>query len=167
MKLNFSSFLNFLYIFKIIALICIPILIIGIIYLMHKLKIVSKKIENIKNWFGVNPFLASSSKSLRRWEEIENLLEETYQSSWKLAIIKADALIQNFLKQLGYQGEKFDELMESLKRRGYHHLEILEGAHQVCEEILNNKDFSVSQEEAKNIIKVYRRFWDEVVGNIL
>jgi hypothetical protein len=167
MKLDSNSFLNFLYIFKIIVFISLPILIIGIIYLTRKLKIISKKIENIKNWFGINPFLTSSSKSLRQWEEIDNLLEETYQSSWKLAIIKADALIQNFLKQLGHQGEKFDELMESLKRRGYHHLEILEGAHQVGEEILNNKDFSISQEEAKNIIKVYRRFWDEVVENIL
>ncbi|MGC8651391.1 MAG: hypothetical protein ACP5RX_02155 [Minisyncoccia bacterium] len=167
MKLNLNPLLNFLYILKIISLILLPILLIGIIYLMRKLNIVSKKIENIKNWFGVHPFLSSSSKSLRQWEEIENLLEETYQSSWKLSVIKADALVQNFLKQLGYQGDTFTELTESLQRRGFKHLDILSGAHQVCEEILNNRDFSFSQEEAKNIIKVYKRFWDEVVGNIL
>jgi len=167
MKSNLTPIINFLYDLKIISLILIPLFLIGIIYYARKLKIVSKKLENIKDWFGVNPFLSSSSRSRRQWKEIEELLEETYQSSWKLAIIKTDALIENFLKQLGYQGEKFEELFETLKLRGYQNLEILRGTHQVCEEILNNKDYSLSQNEAKNIVSIYKRFWDELVENIL
>jgi hypothetical protein len=156
-----------LYLLKIVSLILIPLLFIGIIYYARKLKIVSKKLENIRNWFGVNPFLSSSSKSRRQWKEIEELLEETYQSSWKLAVIKSDALVENFLKQIGYQGEKFDELLESLKLRGYQNLEILRGTHQVCEEILNNKDYSLSQNEAKSIVSLYQKFWKELSESVL
>jgi hypothetical protein len=156
-----------LYLLKTVSLILIPILFIGIIYYAKKLNLVSKKLEEIRNWFGINPFLSSSSKSRRQWNEIGELLEETYQSSWKLAVIKSDALVEKFLKQLGYQGQKFEELIASLKSRGYQNLEILQGTHQVCEEILNNKDYSLSQKEAKNIISIYKRFWDELVENIL
>jgi hypothetical protein len=144
-----------------------PLFLLGIIFYARKLKIVSKKLENIRNWFGVNPFLSSSSKSRRQWKEIEELLEETYQSSWKLAVIKSDALVENFLKQIGYQGEKFDELLESLKLRGYQNLEILRGTHQVCEEILNNKDYSLSQNEAKSIVSLYQKFWKELSESVL
>jgi len=167
MKLNFTPMFNFLYGLKIISLILIPLFLLGIIYYARKLKIVSKKLENIRNWFGVNPFLNSSSKSRRQWSEIENLLEESYQSSWKLGVIKADALVENFLKQLGFQGQKFAELLAALELRGYQNLKILQGTHQVCEEILNNKDYSLSQKEAENIVAIYKRFWDELVENIL
>lgn len=167
MRLNLETILNLLYDFKIISLILIPLFIMGIIYFTKKLNIVSKKFENIKNWFGINPFLISSSKSRRQWEGIENLLEESYQSSWKLGVVKADALVEKFLKQLGYQGQKFEELLKTLKLRGYQNLEILRGTHQVCSEILNNKDYSLGQKEAKNIVSIYKRFWDELAENIL
>jgi hypothetical protein len=167
MKPTLETMFNFLYDLKIISLVLIPLFLIGIIYYTRKLNIVSKKLEDIRNWFGVNPFLTSSSKSRRQWEEIENLLEEPYQSSWKLGVVKADALVENFLKQLGYQGQKFEELLESLKSRGYHNLEILRGTHQVCEEILSNKDYSLSQKEAENIVAIYKKFWNELVENIL
>jgi len=167
MRLNLETIFNFLYELKIISLVLIPLFLIGIIYYAKKLNIVSKKLEDIRNWFGVNPFLTSSSKSRRQWEEIENLLEEPYQSSWKLGVVKADALVEKFLKQLGYQGQKFEKLLETLKLRGYQNLEILRGTHQVCAEILNNKNYSFSQKEAKNIVCIYKRFWDELVENIL
>ena len=167
MRLNPEFIINFLYDLKIISLVLIPLFLIGIIYYIRRLNLVSKKLEEVRNWFGINPFLSSSSKSRRQWNEIGELLEETYQSSWKLAVIKSDALVEKFLKQLGYQGQKFEELIESLKSRGYQNLEILQGTHQVCEEILNNKDYSLSQKEAKNIVSIYKRFWDELVENIL
>jgi len=167
MKSNLTPILNFLYDLKIVSLILIPLFLIGIIYYVRKLSLVSKKLENIRNWFGVNPFLSSSSKSRRQWEEIENLLEEPYQSSWKLGVIKADALVENFLKQLGFQGQKFAELIETLELRGYQNLQILRGTHQVCEEILSNKNYSLSQKEAENIVAIYKRFWDELMENIL
>ncbi|MFA5392111.1 MAG: hypothetical protein WC306_00220 [Candidatus Paceibacterota bacterium] len=161
------QFTYWLYLLKIISLILIPLLFVGIIYLTKKLNIVSKKFEGIRNWFGINPFLSSSSKSRRQWKEIEDLLEEPYQSSWKLAVIKSDALVENFLRKLGYQGKNFEELLETLKSRGYQNLEILQGTHQVCKEILSNKDYGLSQKEAENIVAIYKRFWNELVENIL
>ena len=162
-----KQFLLILYYLKLISLILILVFLIGIIIYSKKLKVFAKKIRNIKDWFGINPLRGSSSKSRRDWKEIQNLIEECYQSSWKLAVIKADALIENFLKQLGFSGNNFAELLESLKLRGYQNLELLKGTHQVCEEILSNKDYNISQKEALHIIAIYKRFWDELVENIL
>lgn len=162
-----KQLLLILYYLKLISLGLILFFLIGIIIYSKKLKIFPKKIRTIKDWFGMNPLLDSSSKSKRAWKEIQNLIEEDYQSSWKLAVIKTDALIENFLKQLGFQGNNFHELLISLKLKGYQNLDLLKGTHQVCEEILNNKDFNLSQKEALNIIAIYKRFWDELVKNIL
>jgi hypothetical protein len=167
MKDTSISFVQTLYYFKIACLIIIPILFFWIFFYFKKLKIISKKVTSVKNWFGVNPLLNSSSKSKREWEEIDDLLEESYQSSWKLAVIKSEALIENFLKQLGYQGKSFEELLEALKLRKYRNLDILRGVHQVCEEILTNKDYSCSQAEAKNIVVIYKKFWQEVLDNVI
>lgn len=161
-----EKFIYWLYLFKIASLILIPLLLAGIIYYAKKLKIVSKKFEAIRNWFGINP-LVSISKSRGQWKAIEELMEENYQSSWKLAIIKADALLEHFLQQLGYQGKNFDELLASLKLRGYQNLEILRGIHQAREEILQNKNYNLSQAEAKTIVEIYKKFWHELMANVL
>ena len=162
-----KEFLNFLYNVKLIALVLILIFIIGIIVYSKKLKIIPKRVEKIKNWFGVNPLLESSSKSRRAWKEIQNLIEENYESSWKLAVLKTDSLIENFLKHLGFQGNNFHELLESLTLKGYRNLDVLHGTHQVCEEILNNKEYRISQKEALNIIAIYKKFWDELIKTII
>lgn len=95
------------------------------------------------------------------------MIEEPYESSWKLAVLKTDSLLERFLKQIGFQGDTFEELLDSLRLRGYQNLELLKGAHQVAEEILKNKDYSLSQKEALSIISIYKKFWDELAVKIL
>lgn len=155
-----------LYWFKIISLISIPFLLWGIIYYARKLKIFSKKISQIKAWFGINEIHDTSSKSKKQWQLIEELLSENYNSSWKLAVVKADSLIENFLKQLGIKGNNFEELIQSLRLKGYQNLNLLEGAHQVSKEILINRDYNVSQKEARTIVNIYKKFWQDIIEQI-
>jgi hypothetical protein len=155
-----------LYWLKIISLISIPLLLWGIIHYARKLKILPKKIEQIKAWFGLNEVFETPSKSKKQWQAIEELLLENYSSSWKLAVVKADALIENLLKQLGFKGNNLDELINSLKLRGYQNLNLLEGAHTVSKEILANRDYSISQKEAQSIVEIYKKFWQEIIEQI-
>ncbi|MGB9763222.1 MAG: hypothetical protein ACPLW7_04360 [Minisyncoccia bacterium] len=162
----FEKILKILYWVKIIALICIPFLLWGIIYYTKKLKIFSKKIEQIKAWFGINDVYETPSKTKKQWEIIDELLLENYSSSWKLAVLKADALIENLLKQIGFKGDTLDELINSLKLKGFKNLEILSGAHEVSKEILTNRDYNISQKEARNIVEIYKKFWQEIIDQI-
>ncbi len=162
-----NNIFHFFFYLKIISLVLICLFAAGIFWYAKKLKIIPKKIENFKNWLGVNPFLESSSKSKREWQAIRTLIEEPYESSWKLAVLKTDSLLERFLKQIGFQGDTFEELLDSLRLRGYQNLELLKGAHQVAEEILKNKDYSLSQKEALSIISIYKKFWDELAVKIL
>ena len=155
-----------LYWLKIISLISIPLLLWGIIHYARKLKILPKKIEQIKAWFGLNEIFETPSKSKKQWQAIEELLLENYSSSWKLAVVKADALIENLLKQLGFKGNNLEELINSLKLRGYQNLNLLEGAHTVSKEILANRDYSISQKEAQSIVEIYKKFWQEIIEQI-
>lgn len=155
-----------LYWFKIISLISIPFLLWGIIHYARKLKILPKKIEQIKAWFGLNEVFETPSKSKKQWQAIEELLLENYSSSWKLAVVKADALIENLLKQLGFKGNNLEELINSLKLRGYQNLNLLEGAHAVSKEILANRDYSINQKEAQSIVEIYKKFWQEIIEQI-
>jgi len=161
-----KEIITILYWFKIISLISIPFLLWGIIHYARKLKIFPKKIEQIKAWFGLNEIFETPSKSKKQWQAIEELLLENYSSSWKLAVVKADALIENLLKQLGFKGNNLEELINSLKLRGYQNLNLLEGAHTVSKEILANRDYSISQKEAQSIVEIYKKFWQEIVEQI-
>jgi hypothetical protein len=161
-----KEIITILYWFKIISLISIPFLLWGIIHYARKLKILPKKIEQIKAWFGLNEVFETPSKSKKQWQAIEELLLENYSSSWKLAVVKADALIENLLKQLGFKGNNLEELINSLKLRGYQNLNLLEGAHAVSKEILANRDYSINQKEAQSIVEIYKKFWQEIIEQI-
>ena len=150
------------YYLRLISFIFILFFLGGIVYYSIKLKIIPSKIECLRNWLGINPFIARASKNKKQWREIENLLKEDFSSSWKLAVIKAESLVISFLNQLGYQGKEFHDLLKELKLRGYQHLELLEGIHRVCEEIINSREYNLSQREAENIIVIYKKLWREL-----
>jgi hypothetical protein len=54
----------------------------------------SKHIERLQTWWGIVPVFSLSGKGRKEWQKIDQLLKEPYQSSWKLAVIKAEAVVK-------------------------------------------------------------------------
>lgn len=157
---------------KIFALILCGIFLIGIIYYFCKLQIFSKWKQRWQDWLGVVPEMASLSKSRKEWQKINEFLAEPYESSWKLSVIQAEAIVKRTLNLMGYSGsgatKKTDDdyinILEELKLRNFQNLEILYQLHQIRQKIIEDKDFPLSQNKAKEIVGIYKKFWEELVG---
>jgi hypothetical protein len=133
----------------------------------------SKWREKWQNWWGVVPEVSSSNKNRKEWQKINKLLLEPYESSWKLAVIKAEGIVKETLNLVGYSGfgvankeeqDDFIKILEELKFRNYQNLEILYQLHQIRQKIVEDKDFPLGQNKAKDVVSIYKKFWEELLN---
>lgn len=141
-------------------------LLIGIVYYFWKLRLFTKWTERLQNWWRIFPVFSLSGTSQKEWEKIDRLLKESYQSSWKLAVLKAEAIVKKILDFMGYAEDDFTKILEELKFRGYQNLEVLYQIHNIRGEIIENKNFSLSQNRAKEIVRIYKKFWNELLNTL-
>jgi len=141
-----ESILIYFFYFKIFCLVICCGLLIGIAYLCWKLRFFSKYVEKWQNWWGIVPVFSLSGKSRKEWKKISQLLKEPYQSSWKLAVIKAEAVVKKTLSFMGYPEDDFVKNLEQLKFRNYQNLDVLLGLHNIRERIIGDKNFSLTQD---------------------
>jgi len=163
--MNESIIVYFFY-FKFFCLAICCGLLIGIIYYFWKLRLFTKYAERWQNWWGIFPVFSLSGKSQKEWKKIDKLLKESYQSSWKLAVLKAEAIVKKTLNFMGYAGDDFTKILEELKFRGYQNLEVLFQIHNIRGEIIEDKNFSLSQNRAEEIVRIYKKFWDELLNTL-
>lgn len=161
-----ESILVYFFYFKFFCLAICCGLLIGIVYHFWKLRLFTKWIKTWQNWWGIVPVFSLSGKSRKEWKKIEELLKEPYQSSWKLAVLKAEAIVKKTLNFMGYAESDFTKILDELKFRGYQNLEILSGLHNIREKIIGDKNFSLSQNRAKEIVFIYKKFWDELLNTL-
>jgi DNA segregation ATPase FtsK/SpoIIIE-like protein len=158
--------LTYFFYFKFFCLAMCCGLLLGIVYYFWKLRLFTKWAERWQNWWGIVPVFSLSGKSQREWKKIDKLLKEPYQSSWKLAVLKAEAVVKKTLNFMGYAGNDFTKILEELKFRGYQNLEILFELHNMRGKIIEDKNFSLGQDKAKEIVRIYKKFWNELLNTL-
>ena len=67
----------------------------------------------------------------KRWKEIEAHAASQNTSDWKLALIDADALIDEILKRAGYKGKTMGERLKQIEPSDLDHLAELWEAHKL------------------------------------
>ncbi len=150
---------------KIMSFILIFLFLFGIIYYFRKLKIFSKWQQKWLNWFALSPDYFWQKRCWKSWKEIENLFSEPYESSWKLAILKSANLLKKTLPLIDYPDDFF-EALSRLKKEGYQNLEIIEEFYKKAEEIANNPKVKVDQEESKKMVKIFKKFFIDLLASI-
>lgn len=163
--LSLPSVKIFFVYFKIFSF-CLSIyFLIGIFIYIKKLKIILKLYNKYLNVFGFSSDYLSTKRCQKKWKEIENLLKEPYESSWKLSVLKAFSTVKNLLELLGYP-QDFKEAIKKLSKEDYKNLEVIEKITEITEKILNDKNFSLNKEEAERIVAIYKKFFQEILISI-
>ncbi len=90
-----------------------------------------------------------------RWEEVEKLIEQKTEMSYKLAIIEADKLLDHVLKALGFPGE---DMGQRLHAACYKHekLRRVWFAHKMRNQLVHESSFHLTYWQAKDATKAYR-----------
>lgn len=102
--------------------------------------------------------LVSPSKMLKRWNKVKLRLHTESETQFKVAILEADAIADEILKGIGYEGINMGERLAQIKPAQLDGLEELVNAHKVRNHIVHDPNFTVGKETANEVIEVYENF---------
>lgn len=85
----------------------------------------------------------------QRWEEIKARLQKGDEANLKLAVIEADALIDEIFKRMGLPGATFEERLKQIETQEIKSVGRIWETHQVRDKIVHGPDFHITQEEAE------------------
>lgn len=145
-----------------LSIICIAIIIFSLVRLIEIQIYDKKEIEH-----EINKAIAKQKEIDRnanpRWHYVQTLIESPNSSDWRVAIIEADSMMEEMLKEKGLSGDTVSELLEGAKGSGYHSIQDAWDAHLVRNKIAHEgTDFPISQIEGRRVIKMYQNFFEEL-----
>jgi len=98
-----------------------------------------------------------------RWHYILTLIESPNESDWRVAIIEADSMLEEILKEKGLAGNTASELLEGARESGYRSIQDAWDGHLVRNKIAHEgSDFYISQVEGRRVIRMYQNFFEEL-----
>lgn len=99
----------------------------------------------------------------QRWQDVLNHLESENPNDWKLAIIEADVLLDDAIKEKGYAGKTLGERLKSISSAHMHTLDDAWDAHRIRNRVAHEgADFILTQKLARNTITQYQRVFEEL-----
>ncbi len=97
-----------------------------------------------------------------RWEHVMTLMTEAHPSSWRGAIVEADILLSELLRDLRLPGSTIGEQLKATSRSQFTTLDLAWEAHKVRNEIAHaGSAYSLSGREADRAIDLYRQGFEE------
>jgi hypothetical protein len=98
----------------------------------------------------------------QRWQSIVRRTAGDSPDSLRIAVIEADSLVNDFLKQVGYEGEHMADRLSSLDPEEVTTLPRLWHAHRVRNDLVHTPGFYLDPGEAKDMLGTYEDFLKEL-----
>jgi len=145
---------------KIILGIYLAILVVDILLLMIA-RGIGANMRYLMHGENIPIALTSGKKKTRKkWNELFRGLESENENDWKVMIIKADDMLFQLIKKLGHKEEGMGEALENIDSNHIHGIENVKEAHQIRNRIVNEDDFVLKKDEAKEAMNKYETFLD-------
>ena len=95
-----------------------------------------------------------------RWGKTLNYIFSQHSSDWKLAIIEADSILENLLRDMGFAGETLGDRLKSATQENFPQLTQAWEVHTIRNRIAHEGlAFELSHHEAKRIIALYEQIF--------
>lgn len=98
------------------------------------------------------------SKTKAQWDKIKKRLESGNESEYKIAIIEADKIIDDFIKHLKYAGENMGDRIGNIPKGQIDNMDEIKEAHEIRNKIIHEEAFSINYEDAKEVLGKYEHF---------
>jgi hypothetical protein len=115
-----------------------------------------------KNWrqmrYGVDipsELVNRKDKMKEQWGKVKRRLESENESEYKVAIIEADAIIDDLIARMGYKGANLSERLANIPQGQLAELGEMKEAHEIRNRIIHEENFKVDREFAKGVLKKY------------
>lgn len=103
-----------------------------------------------------------NDKTPEEWQEILEALDSENVNDWKLAIIKADTLLDGLTVRMNVVGENLGERLKNIAKGDLNNLDEAWEAHKVRNQIAHDNDFVLSKYETRRVISLYERVFREL-----
>ncbi len=90
-----------------------------------------------------------------RWLAIEQSVEKGNEASYQLAIMNADKLVDNALKETGYRGQTMGDRLKSARGKLPHRNELWQ-AHKLRNKIAHETDVRVSYDQTRRALGSFK-----------
>ncbi len=91
-----------------------------------------------------------------RWGNIVELFESDKESDWRMAIIEADAILEEFITQLGYTGDTFGEKLKNIDPGNFPALQQAWDVHLIRNKIAHEgMEFKLEAFEKNRVYRIY------------
>jgi hypothetical protein len=136
-------------------------LLIAIIFLIFRTSwLKSRFLQNIIEFFTYRPYGSIKLKS--KWLKIASRLESGVDSEYKLAVIEADSLFDEVLKNIGYKGEDLTEKLSKIKKDVLPSLDEIVKSHKIRDNIVHDPSYNLTYEEGKKVLEAFRKGLEEL-----
>ncbi len=151
---------GFYYLARVVFVILDVVLVGALIYTWRKAREVRPQ-----NWFYGTAATAAAHEHAfdvpryrKHWDDIRAHAEESPPQSLTLAVIAADNLVDDALKEMGLEGEHMADRLEQLHRADLPSLDDLWRAHRIRNDLVHTVGFTLTPNETRGVLDVYERF---------
>ncbi|MEA3329841.1 MAG: hypothetical protein U9Q06_03800, partial [Nanoarchaeota archaeon] len=92
----------------------------------------------------------------KRWNDIVELLNRKEETSWKLAVMEADKLLDHVLKSMAIPGLNLGERLRFIQHK-YPKIRNVWNAHKVRNRLVHEANFHLTRTQAIAAIKDFKR----------
>lgn len=157
------AFAGFLSTFQAISLFICLLFILGMIYTkfrvyeMKRMDKVRKKVAEISE-----KKIAERPEPNKKWLKVQEHVNSSNPSDWRLAILEADIMLNEILEKMGYKGMTIGDKLKTIEQSDFTNLDAAWEAHKVRNSIAHQgSDFNMNQKEAKRVISLYEKVFTE------
>ncbi len=97
----------------------------------------------------------------KKWESISYMIRTPNPNDWKIAIIEADAMLDDLFIRLGYPGESLGDRMKSVNKAQFPAIDDAWEAHKVRNMIAHQDGYKLDQREALRVYYLYEKVFTD------
>lgn len=126
--------------------------------LLRKTGLVRMQFLQVREAFTETP--VPKAKVLLKWKSVQKRLNSNDEAQWKLAIIEADAILDELIKALGYSGNTMGERMKKIKPQQFPYLDDAWRVHKVRNFIAHDPTYRLKRDAVERALEIYRKIFD-------
>lgn len=143
--------------FKIFGMILSVVMIVLFIIMNVRLSRLLKEKARLAQNTIAPPEAAQGNPLNSRWEEIQRHLNSSREAEWKFAVIEADKLVEDILRQAGFPGESMGEKLKNINKTQLVSIDDLWYAHKIRNRLAHDVNYFLRYGEAKRAIQLYEK----------
>lgn len=106
--------------------------------------------------------IAPEEETAKNWADVHKLIDSPNSSDWNMAIIRADALLDDVLKHMGYDGESIAERLKIVDPHKVPSLDNVWSAHRLRNNIAHDPLVQHTKESISYALRAYEQILKEL-----